>query len=367
MYSATAATSKARRQSTACNWCRSHKLKCDTQQPSCRNCQKRGIACTTTNLRSPGQEGQRVKPFERHRKRSAPSPAKPSQPSIPKKPSIFAVPFDQLQAPIEADGPRNTDLTVITDKSQSRRQLIGSGSSLYSLVQWLDLFFANKDGWDPIFPYFQQGLAYSTEVPLSFPRSLPELPSAPDTDEYILIFFSRIHPIFPIFDQDAFRESIDRLRQKQKSTLESKDYPALACAYAVFSASADEVEGQITPIGSQYLQGAYALFANIVATPYITSVQALLTLTLILRNRNKDGASWGILGQAIRIGQSTQRPQTCMPESGGRHTFWRELWSSKPEGHLQSAMMSATRYSRQTSHLTYISMVLSICLGCRLE
>jgi hypothetical protein len=142
------------------------------------------------------------------------------------------------------------------------------------------------------------------EVPLSFPTSLPSLPSPSETKEFISIFLSRIYPVFPIIKEGPFSESVERLREKPTSTLTSKDYPALACAYAVFSAAADEADGHPTEIGTHYLEGAFVLYAHIVAIPCVTSVQSLLLLAIILRSRNKDGASWGVIGQAIRIAQS---------------------------------------------------------------
>ena len=60
---------KRPRLSTSCNWCRSHKLKCDTEQPSCLNCRRRNIECVTTDLRKPGSVGRRVQPVGRYRKR----------------------------------------------------------------------------------------------------------------------------------------------------------------------------------------------------------------------------------------------------------------------------------------------------------
>jgi hypothetical protein len=300
-------STKRPRQSTACNWCRSHKLRCDAEQPSCRNCQRRGVECVTTNLRRPGLGDYRLEPVGRHKRRKrsyGPHPTAVSRASEdPSTPSIFAVPFDPFYQR-EEDLAGVSDMILVTDKSRSLRQVVGSGSSLYTLAQWLDLFFTKQASWEPIFPYFQQGLGCSMEVTLSPGVSVLELPSVSQVQEYSAIFFSRIYPIFPIIIESDFVESIEHLRATSTSTLQSKDYPALALAYAVFSASADEAEGQITTIGTQYLESAYLLFAHIIAIPYLTSVQALLMLTIILRNRNKDGASWGLLGQTIRIAQS---------------------------------------------------------------
>lgn len=203
---------------------------------------------------------------------------------------------------------QSSNIALITDKSRSRALVIGSGcNSVYILVQWLDLLFTKRDFWQPIFPHFQQGLAYSMEVPLPFLTSLPAFPPPSKVDEYLPIFFSRIYPIYPIVERDSIYELVENLRPKlalQHSAFTAKDYHQLACLYSLFSASADELEGQPTDAGTSYLEAAYFLYGHLVAIPYTTSVQALLLLAVVLRNRNKDGASWEILGQAIRIAQS---------------------------------------------------------------
>lgn len=376
---------KQPRLATACNWCRSHKLKCDAEQPSCRNCHSRGLECVTTNLRRPGQIGRRQKPLGRRGRRTIqqqpspsnhrpylPPPDSPSTsppPSSPSGtllapliindtplPSIFTAPFgnheeytdhgpeargseksrltsesspntgSNLTSTPTVPSGRSTNLTVITDNTRSRSQFIGNGSSMYVLVQWLDLFFAKRDFWKPILPHFQQGMAYSTEVPLSFLTALPPLPPPPIVDRYLSVFFSKIYPIFPVVDHSIVLDLVTALRPKlerQPATLGSKDYPHLAILYALFSSSADELAGELTDVGTTYLEGAYFLYAHLVAMPYTTSVQALLLLAVVLRNRNKDGASWEILGQAIRIAQaiglhrqSVQAKENPLPVDG---------------------------------------------------
>lgn len=215
---------------------------------------------------------------------------------------------DSLGSTREVDqDPQNSKLLVVTDKSRSRLQIVGSGSSIYVMAHWLDLFFAKHTYWRPIYPHFQQGLAYSIEVPLSFLHSLPQLPAPSKAVEYISTFFSQFYPIYPIIDRSMLEKSIEILGPKleqQPQRLAPEDYPSLACIYAVFSIAADELEGCPTSSGATYLEGAYFLYAHLVALPYVTSVQALLLLAIVLRHRNKDGASLGTLGQAIRIAQS---------------------------------------------------------------
>lgn len=332
-----AGSARLPRQATACNWCREHKMKCDTGQPSCRNCSTRGLECITTDLRRPGRIGRRREPVGRRGKQtieqrslplpqepapytvSGPSPPSPTEkvlvPMIAQEtplPSMFIAPFAGEEQPCrvsQAERPsQRSNIAVITDKSRSRCQAIGSGcDSVYLLVQYLDLLFTNRDFWQPIFPHFQHGLAYSMEVSLPFLTSLPDLPPPAKVDEYLVVFFSKIYPIYPIVERDSIYELIQKLRPilaSRSPSFTAKDYPHLACLYSLFSASADELEGHPTDIGASYLEAAYSLYGHLVAIPYATSVQALLLLAIILRSRSKEGASWEVLGQAIRIAQS---------------------------------------------------------------
>src|SRR5271163_1508073 len=44
---------KRKRLSHACNLCRSRKVRCDEQMPTCRNCQRAGAECITTDPKKP--------------------------------------------------------------------------------------------------------------------------------------------------------------------------------------------------------------------------------------------------------------------------------------------------------------------------
>ncbi|KAL1893528.1 hypothetical protein Sste5346_006357 [Sporothrix stenoceras] len=115
-------------------------------------------------------------------------------------------------------------------------------------------------------------------------------------DRYLDVFLLRIHPMFPIIDRQSFSTGVGQLRDGQAS-----DYSLLASTYTVCSLAADEEAGGVSEDGTRFLEAAYVLYAHIVARPSLSSVQALLLLTIALRNRNKDAASWGSLGQAIRL------------------------------------------------------------------
>lgn len=354
--------SKAPRQATACQWCRAHKLKCDAEQPACRNCVKRSVVCVTTNLRKPDAEGRRQAPVGRRRKyqqavTTQPSPVStatttsnpdyplplPSPPlrtfetGSPERllPGLFATPFhDDTQDDNEDDtmqtnttqtahttasmatsqSPRTTRTTrttlASTSTPRSSGTTPGTANCHHLLVQWLDLFFMQNPAWQPVFPHFRQGLAYTSEIPLPSPflsigvasPGLPLIPDAATMDRYSNVFFSKIHPLFPLLDRLSFVTGVGQLRDGQGQA--SSDHGLLASTYAVCSLAADEETGGVSDDGTRFLEAAYVLYAHIVARPSLSSVQALLLLTIALRNRNKDAASWGSLGQAIRLAQA---------------------------------------------------------------
>lgn len=185
----------------------------------------------------------------------------------------------------------------------------GTTNSHYVLVQWLDLFFMQNTAWQPVFPHFRQGLAYTSEIPLPSPflsigapsPGLPPIPPAAAMDRYTDIFFAQIHPLVPILDRPSFPSAVAQLRRENQA---AHDRGLLACTYAVCSLAADEDAGGVSDDGTRFLEAAYVLYAHLVARLSVSSVQALLLLTLALRNRNKDAASWGSLGQAIRLAQA---------------------------------------------------------------
>ncbi len=413
-----ASPSKTRRQSTACDWCREHKVKCDTEQPSCRNCARRGVRCVTINLRQPSTQGHRQPPIGRRRRASVratslepmpkrtayadsarngpstvagttPSPGplryspnarstsrRHEYPPVPSPPvghgfdtvfpdrvlpAVFSTSFscedegsvhsttqstepahgasgpesassgsqhtDSIQAwcasinqssPDAFSGHSHSDssdtlvaahgtanYTVRSSEDVPSSHAVGSSSSQYLLAQWLDLFFMQNPAWEPVLPHFRRGLAFTAEIPLTLFLSLPPLPQSENMRHLVDLFFARIYPIYPVVDPVAFRLSLFDLQCKTQQLslpdgIETKDLPLLACAYTVLSLAADEEERGVSKAGTQYLEAVYMLYAHLVATPQLASVQALLLLSVVLRNRNKSAASWGAIGQAMR-------------------------------------------------------------------
>lgn len=202
------------------------------------------------------------------------------------------------------------------DNSSFRRKWLGP-SSLQVLTQWLDLSSTIYGG-QPISSMFRFGMEHAEEMPLPFPLGgsggVTFLPHIPERNEYINIFLKAVHPLFPIMDvKDIWRqvikfdwlsrETTDRTHPPSHAVPPS-DRPLLASIYVMVSMGADEKANENTQLGEVYLTAAFSMYGHLVAMPYLPSVQALLLLSIALRERTKDGSAWQTISQAIRIAQS---------------------------------------------------------------
>lgn len=154
-------------------------------------------------------------------------------------------------------------------------------------------------------------------------------------------------PIYPVVDRPTVGADVFYFRQLElasgglQTNLTPSYIPQLVTIFSIITIAADESAGKPTELGNIYLVAAYSLLAHLVATPYLTSVQALILLAVALRCRCKDGQAWHVVAQAIRVAHSIGlhryiRPQTRQavpPEapSTGCQTDWelraRVWWS----------------------------------------
>ncbi len=148
------------------------------------------------------------------------------------------------------------------------------------------------------------------------------LPEPQHLAAHLDAFFARIWPIYPVVDRQALDRDIEYFNQLPYSSpngpqanLVSGRIPQLVSIFSIIAIASDEAAGQRTDLGDTYLTAAYSLFAHVVATPYLASVQALFLLAVALRLRCKDGQSWHILAQAIRVAHSLGLHRFIRPRS----------------------------------------------------
>lgn len=334
--------SKRQRLSTACNQCRKRKVRCDEEQPQCRNCAARGDVCLTTDPNEPHREVTRrraqivsqslegnsfiqiapkfstshasesLRPISSsHHAEFGLSSPKSSVATSPGIPLARRENDTDLQVAVESEQQRSSDysydreMILNTDHTSHKRKLLGNGT-LQALARYLDRYFERK-GWELINSRFAFGMQYAEEGPLNgidMGQPLPPIPGLENLEVILSIFSRKIHPMCPVLDMGAFQTSIQRLSLLELPRLPQGDIPILSSLYSVLSLVSDEAAGRYTTEGYSYLCAAYGLTAYVASSPYFPSVQAMLLLTLALRARNKDGAAWQTLGQAIRIAQS---------------------------------------------------------------
>ncbi|KXJ92552.1 hypothetical protein Micbo1qcDRAFT_173732 [Microdochium bolleyi] len=211
------------------------------------------------------------------------------------------------------------DVVLNTDESASCTKFLG-GSSVQSLCNFVDLHLA-AIGLEPIGACFNDGMRHSEEfqIPL-IAASLPLLPAHGEMDLYTSTFVRRVWPLFPVIDPTAFQADTAQLLDLQEAAAAAGgplpssfctqhlsspvQVTHLAMAYAVVCISHDELRGCTTATSARFLRAAYSLYAHLVAYPYVSSVQALVLLSLALRGQVKEGQAWQTLGQAIRVAHS---------------------------------------------------------------
>ena len=338
--------SKRQRLSTACNECRKRKVRCDEGQPQCRNCTLKGRYCVTTDPHEPSREVARRRPpnisqsssplVERARSHTSSyqqashvsTPGTRSQAKCPpdfglSSPTSFTAASPEratdgrdrteieAQQPIESVQSRSSDnsydreMIINTEHSSRKRKVLGHGT-LQALAMYLDRYF-ERQGWETINARFPFGMQHAEEGPLNefvLGFSLPPIPDLQSLEVSMSIYAQRIHPMCPVLDLESFKISIQRLALQDLRRIAPGDIPILSSLYSLLSIISDELPGAYTTEGYSYLCAGYALSPYVTGSPYFSSVQAMLLLTLALRGRNKDGAAWQTLGQAIRIAQS---------------------------------------------------------------
>ncbi|KAH6661820.1 fungal-specific transcription factor domain-containing protein [Plectosphaerella plurivora] len=327
------------RLSLACNPCRKRKVRCDARQPKCRNCSLRGDICETSDLRKPGKtpgvrrratakQGSRrdssatqalTSPTALSQSLSAHTPASGSSggsDGAQEGPGMSWVARGYAWAaskPLSYASVVSPDAVVHTDKtSMSPRFKIMGASSLQSLFCFVDLHLGEM-GYPPSRPMFDQGMRYSVEfsIPLTPPVGLFHLPSPDECSDAVDAFYSTIWPLFPVVHRPTVLANIARFTEMQTKAilgqqleLEPGDLPSLATVYAILCIGCDEITGHPTDDSTLYLTLGYNLLPHLFAQPYLSSIQALLLLGLAFRGRSKDGQTFQLVAQAIRMAQS---------------------------------------------------------------
>ncbi|KAL1638614.1 hypothetical protein SLS58_008732 [Diplodia intermedia] len=223
--------------------------------------------------------------------------------SPPKPPIRPAAAGDQIPPGPAHPTPQSSDYALNYGDEPVRRKFLGASSSQV-LVQWLDLSFSRRGPWPNISHFFRYGISTAEEFSPTLWISPKPLPHHSECAKYLSVYKLRIHPLFPVLDLSDFASTFTKLSGKDARSVSASDLPSLACCHAVTSIGMDAISGKPSETATEYLSGAYSMYAHIVAMPYQRSIQALLLLALALRTRHKEGVAWHVIGHAIRMAQS---------------------------------------------------------------
>lgn len=337
------------RLSRACNVCRSRKVRCDEQQPSCSRCVAAGIDCVTTDPRSSASlsSSNRKRAGDYH---ASPTSNGPQQTAVgqpaPHGEIRQSAPNTGMHGVYDSHGanqnvnhqheslrtPSSLSGSMINDSSHSsglprhaiqenaaegrseeeadspefafnsaghlEHKYMGA-SSLQVFTQWLEMTF-RVESLD-LTGRFRYGLRHCEEMDIPDSVEMPSLPNA--WRSFCRAYVQDIAPLFPVAREGEIFQIADLLMVRRASDLPQRDRPRLALLYACISLGARQSQPTGDESGS-YLRAACSLYAYVAAYPYLESAQALLMLSLALRAHSRDGAASQALGLAIRILQS---------------------------------------------------------------
>lgn len=174
------------------------------------------------------------------------------------------------------------------------------GSSSQCLMKSFDVYLESA-GIKPLSGNFRHGMQQAEEMEIPLITSLPALPAKNRRQLYVSVFFDKIHPLYPLFDIDKIKSTIEQFASMPDfHSLPQEQVPLLATAYLIVSLAADEEAQAPTEDGTKYLTAAAGLLGHVTFMPYLPAIQTLLLFTLAYRGRNKDGVGWQTLGMAIR-------------------------------------------------------------------
>lgn len=201
--------------------------------------------------------------------------------------------------------------TIYASNSISQRKYKGP-SSLQAFAQW---FHVNSRILDQdLSEYFRHGLRYSEEMDIPPSLSMPAL--CPEWADYVDAYFQDIAPLFPVIRREkTIRLATYLSRFGVLGQNSVGDRPAMACVYACIALGARS-KGR-SGIAQAYIEAACSLTGYLTSLPYLESAQALLLIAVEHRGREKNGAAFLAVRQAISILNSMGLHRT--PSYGNDH------------------------------------------------
>ncbi|KAJ5370512.1 uncharacterized protein N7496_006604 [Penicillium cataractarum] len=351
------------RLAVACNPCREAKVRCDVSHNACRRCQERGYDCVATDPKTGEMIPRRLAKTtlsKRAKKKASSGTETSGKPGVPNRISrsnsvsgnIPTIPLDDEHQSVSstcspyaqtADGgpsthasthpedcwpstvlsteeaapPLSEDLAlevgaVQNNDGENRLAVLGSTNMQILAAGWIDRYFAYLGQPFRVSGCFKYGMRHAVEG--GKPRDINPAPvvSQHMHDAYLDAYNQAIYPLFPVFDTTS-------LPLSSQSLVSGEDDLCLrAVLLAVYSLGADSIAKGVTPEGTAFLYEAYSLVVELMNNPYLTSIQALVLISLAFRSRAKDGQAALTISLAIKMALCLgfhRHIQTSVPES----------------------------------------------------
>ncbi|KAK6001633.1 hypothetical protein QM012_002123 [Aureobasidium pullulans] len=201
--------------------------------------------------------------------------------------------------------------TIYASASISQRKYKGP-SSLQAFAQW---FHANSHILDKdLSEHFRHGLHRSEELDIPPSLSMPAL--CPEWEDYVDAYFEEIAPLFPVIRRETTIRAatyLSRFGVLERNPV--SDRPTMACVYACVALGARS-KGR-PGVARAYIEAACSLSGYLTSLPYLESAQALILIAIEHRGREKNGAAFLAVRQAITILNSMGLHRT--PSYGNDH------------------------------------------------
>ncbi|KAI5206759.1 hypothetical protein E4T39_02234 [Aureobasidium subglaciale] len=250
--------------------------------------------------------------------------------------------------------------TIYSSSTITQRKYKGP-SSHQAFAQWFQLnsHVLDKD----LSEHFRQGSRHSEEMDMPPFLSMPAL--CPDWEVYVDAYLDEVAPIYPIVGREIIvRAGTYLARSGALEHNPVSDRPTMACLYACIALGA-RAKGH-TGVAQAYIEAACSLTGYLTSQPYLESAQALLLIAIDHRGREKIGAAFLLVRQAISILNSMGlhrtpfyvNDQLSVSRQQSDRRIWYIAYALEKTMALEEGRPSST-YDRMSDDIVYATMTRS--------
>ncbi|KAK5659007.1 hypothetical protein OQA88_1094 [Cercophora sp. LCS_1] len=362
--------------SRACDWCRVHRVKCDTEQP-CHNCRSRGAQCSTTGANEIRNLPHAFREIERLRKRVQDLEQEIARREQAPPPSSAASSQDYSQASSENSSTRLVPLVDVPSLSEDefwredQRGSAARGIGFYTgqghVRQWFGpsslFFFINRMNcqlskflhhthtqtpvdaihWGAPNQLFAitRPEARSDEPPIDFDAEVgSESCLSPLQEEYFLGFFwQSYHSFLQIIDEGSFRELYRSLWTDNSKARKPSALVDIILALCIqYDTTTPLRHGKSScPVKDTYTAGRFhyqrcqSLLLAELECPTLSTLQCHIFSVYYLCSASYQNMAHGMIALAVRtahiLGLHLEPPtELPRPERELRKRIWWSLW-----------------------------------------